>query len=234
MNYASKTNRAEGSDQVYSSRGALASQAADAARRGERTRLPRLVDGEGPHVTETDEKEREEGHRDVVTAAGGDDHRNAEIQGQAQLDVGHEVARGTGRHAARTGKARRDRTADRGAVTDRHRRHLHDAVLEEVARHEAFLDGGGSGHSWLQEHLVDSYSIVLSRPPVNLSEVNIAIDPPPGLVFVDSLKTEFGKRETIGYAKIYETAERAEQIERTHIIERNTFTKPKEASSEAS
>ena len=38
------------------------------------------------------------------------------------------------------------------------------------------------------------------------------------LVFVDSLKTEFGKRETIGYAKIYETAERAKQVERVHII----------------
>jgi small subunit ribosomal protein S24e len=55
-----------------------------------------------------------------------------------------------------------------------------------------------------------------------------------GLVYVDSLKTEFGKRETIGYAKIYETAERAKQIERAHIIERNTFTKPQEAKPEAS
>ncbi len=55
-----------------------------------------------------------------------------------------------------------------------------------------------------------------------------------GLVYVDSLKTEFGKRETIGYAKIYETAERAKQVERAHIIERNTFTKPQEAKTEAS
>ncbi len=46
-----------------------------------------------------------------------------------------------------------------------------------------------------------------------------------GLVIVDSLKTDFGKRETIGYAKIYETAERANEVERNHIIERNTFTK---------
>ena len=51
---------------------------------------------------------------------------------------------------------------------------------------------------------------------------------------VDGLKTEFGKRETQGYAKIYETAERAEQVERAHIIERNTFTKPEEAKPEAS
>jgi len=55
-----------------------------------------------------------------------------------------------------------------------------------------------------------------------------------GLVFVDGLKTEFGKRETIGYAKIYETEERAKQIERAHIIERNTFAKPEEATPEAS
>jgi small subunit ribosomal protein S24e len=55
-----------------------------------------------------------------------------------------------------------------------------------------------------------------------------------GLVYVDSLKTEFGKRETIGYAKIYETAERAKQVERAHIIERNTFNKPQEAKTEAS
>lgn len=54
-----------------------------------------------------------------------------------------------------------------------------------------------------------------------------------GLVYVDSLKTEFGKRETIGYAKIYETAERAKEIERAHIITRNTFTKPQEAKTEA-
>ena len=56
----------------------------------------------------------------------------------------------------------------------------------------------------------------------------------PGLVFVDSLKTEFGKRETFGYAKIYESAERAKQVERPHIMERNTFTKPEETKSEAS
>jgi small subunit ribosomal protein S24e len=55
----------------------------------------------------------------------------------------------------------------------------------------------------------------------------------PGLVFVDSLKTEFGKRETIGYAKIYENAERAGQVEREHIVQRNNFTKPEEAKPEA-
>ena len=55
----------------------------------------------------------------------------------------------------------------------------------------------------------------------------------PGLVFVDSLRTEFGKRETVGYAKIYETAERARQVERPHIVERNTFAKAEEKAKEA-
>ena len=54
-----------------------------------------------------------------------------------------------------------------------------------------------------------------------------------GLVIVDNLRTEFGKRETIGYAKIYETADRAKQIERPHIMERNTFVPPEEAKKEA-
>lgn len=54
-----------------------------------------------------------------------------------------------------------------------------------------------------------------------------------GQVIVDSLKTEFGKREIVGYAKIYETAERAKEIERTHITERNTFIKPSENRPEA-
>ena len=55
-----------------------------------------------------------------------------------------------------------------------------------------------------------------------------------GLIFVDSLRTDFGRRETIGYAKIYETPERARQVERPHILERNTFTKPEETKPEAS
>ncbi|MDD1742405.1 MAG: 30S ribosomal protein S24e [Methanotrichaceae archaeon] len=45
-----------------------------------------------------------------------------------------------------------------------------------------------------------------------------------GLVIIDNMKTEFGKRESIGYAKIYESPERVKEIERTHIIERNVAT----------
>jgi small subunit ribosomal protein S24e len=44
-----------------------------------------------------------------------------------------------------------------------------------------------------------------------------------GLVIVDEIKTAFGKRESLGYAKIYETEERVKQVERAHIIARNTF-----------
>jgi small subunit ribosomal protein S24e len=44
-----------------------------------------------------------------------------------------------------------------------------------------------------------------------------------GLVMVDEIKTVFGKRESMGYAKIYETTERVKQVERPHIIARNTF-----------
>jgi small subunit ribosomal protein S24e len=54
-----------------------------------------------------------------------------------------------------------------------------------------------------------------------------------GMVIVDNIKTEFGKLESIGYAKIYESEERARQVERTHITERNTFEKA-EAKPEAS
>ncbi|NYT01505.1 MAG: 30S ribosomal protein S24e [Methanosarcinales archaeon] len=45
----------------------------------------------------------------------------------------------------------------------------------------------------------------------------------PGLVMISRMNTEFGKRETIGYAKIYETEERARQVENDYVISRNTF-----------
>jgi small subunit ribosomal protein S24e len=43
----------------------------------------------------------------------------------------------------------------------------------------------------------------------------------PERVIVDNMKTAFGKRATIAYVKIYESAEAAQQIEREHIIKRN-------------
>jgi small subunit ribosomal protein S24e len=53
----------------------------------------------------------------------------------------------------------------------------------------------------------------------------------PGLVVVDHMNTEFGKRETLGYAKIYESEERVNQVENPHLVARNTFTEAKEAKS---
>jgi len=48
----------------------------------------------------------------------------------------------------------------------------------------------------------------------------------PGLVVVDHMQSEFGKRNTIGYAKIYETIERVREVERSHIIKRNVIPEP--------
>ena len=41
------------------------------------------------------------------------------------------------------------------------------------------------------------------------------------LLVIDQMRTEFGKRETIGYAKVYESEARLHEIEQKHIIERN-------------
>ncbi|HDS45351.1 MAG TPA: 30S ribosomal protein S24e [Methanomicrobia archaeon] len=41
------------------------------------------------------------------------------------------------------------------------------------------------------------------------------------LLVIDRMNTEYGKRETVGYAKLYETEERLNEIERKHILTRN-------------
>jgi small subunit ribosomal protein S24e len=43
----------------------------------------------------------------------------------------------------------------------------------------------------------------------------------PNLLVIDRMRTEFGKRETVGYAKVYENEDRLREIEREHIIKRN-------------
>ena len=43
----------------------------------------------------------------------------------------------------------------------------------------------------------------------------------PELVIIERMKQEFGKRETTGYAKIYETVDRLKNVETEHIIQRN-------------
>ena len=41
------------------------------------------------------------------------------------------------------------------------------------------------------------------------------------LLVLDHMKTTFGKREVLGYAKLYESPEKVKEIELEHIIERN-------------
>ncbi len=55
----------------------------------------------------------------------------------------------------------------------------------------------------------------------------------PELVIIERMRSQFGKRETQGYAKIYETAERLKSVETEHIIQRNTKKEPKKAEGEA-
>ncbi len=43
----------------------------------------------------------------------------------------------------------------------------------------------------------------------------------PNLLVIDRMRTEFGKWETVGYAKVYESEDRLRAIEREHIIKRN-------------
>lgn len=43
----------------------------------------------------------------------------------------------------------------------------------------------------------------------------------PELLVIDSMHTEFGKKETSGYAKLYDTEERMRVTEREHILARN-------------
>ncbi len=54
----------------------------------------------------------------------------------------------------------------------------------------------------------------------------------PELVIIDHMKSEFGKRETKGYAKIYETEERMKSVETEHIVQRNAKKEPKKAEGE--
>ena len=41
------------------------------------------------------------------------------------------------------------------------------------------------------------------------------------LLVIDNMRSEFGKRETIGYAKVYESEQLVRELERPHILSRN-------------
>ena len=45
-----------------------------------------------------------------------------------------------------------------------------------------------------------------------------------GEVVVHSLDTKYGMRKTVGYAKVYEDSEAAEDVEQEHMLERNKIT----------
>ncbi len=53
------------------------------------------------------------------------------------------------------------------------------------------------------------------------------------LVIIERMHSVFGLRETRGYAKIYETAERMKSVETEHIVLRNAKKEPKKAEGEA-
>lgn len=54
----------------------------------------------------------------------------------------------------------------------------------------------------------------------------------PELVIIERMKQEFGKRETRGYAKIYESMDRLKNVETEHIIQRNEKPEKKEEGAE--
>ena len=43
-------------------------------------------------------------------------------------------------------------------------------------------------------------------------------------VVVRELDTKFGMRKTVGYAKVYESAEDAQDVEQDHMLDRNAIT----------
>ena len=48
---------------------------------------------------------------------------------------------------------------------------------------------------------------------------------PKDRVVIDNMKPQFGKSETLGYAKIYKNREIAQKIERKHVLKRNYLEK---------
>ncbi len=52
-------------------------------------------------------------------------------------------------------------------------------------------------------------------------------------VVVRELDTKFGMRKTMGYAKVYESAEYAREVEQDHMLDRNKITAEGEADAEA-
>ena len=56
---------------------------------------------------------------------------------------------------------------------------------------------------------------------VTRKELTTVLSTDPKLLVIDNMKSEFGKRETVGYAKVYESEEREKAVESSHILLRN-------------
>ncbi|MFB6195825.1 MAG: 30S ribosomal protein S24e [Haloplanus sp.] len=52
-------------------------------------------------------------------------------------------------------------------------------------------------------------------------------------VVVHELDTKFGMRETIGYAKVYESADHARDVEQDHMLDRNKISPDGEEAEDA-
>jgi small subunit ribosomal protein S24e len=52
-------------------------------------------------------------------------------------------------------------------------------------------------------------------------------------VVVHKLDTKFGMRKTVGYAKVYDTADFARDVEQEHMLERNKITADEEGDADA-
>ena len=52
-------------------------------------------------------------------------------------------------------------------------------------------------------------------------------------VVIRKLDTKFGMRKTVGYAKVYETADHARMVEQDHMLKRNKITADGERDAEA-
>ncbi len=52
-------------------------------------------------------------------------------------------------------------------------------------------------------------------------------------VVIRKLDTKFGMRKTVGYAKVYETADHATDVEQEHMLERNKIAADEEAEAKA-
>ncbi|MBX8631400.1 MAG: 30S ribosomal protein S24e [Thermoplasmata archaeon] len=52
-------------------------------------------------------------------------------------------------------------------------------------------------------------------------------------VIIDSMKSQFGRHETVVFAKVYAASEQASRVERRHILVRNGLAEKKQAAQKA-